>query len=147
FVVTVNNRRVFCKGGNTAPLDTIPNRIDRARYQTLIDRALEENFNFLRVNGVGLYESDDFYDLCDRAGILVWQDLTFSCTWYPADDQAFLDDIDAEVTHQVRRIASHASLAIWCGQNESEWHYRKPDNSPAIIPDYAIFHLLIPVVL
>jgi beta-mannosidase len=147
FIVVVNNRRIFCKGGNTAPLDTIPNRTDRARYQGLIARALEENFNFLRVNGVGLYESDDFYELCDEAGILVWQDMTFSCTWYPADDQEFLDDINAELIHQVRRIASHPSLAIWCGQNESEWLYRKPDNSPSVLPDYAIFHLLIPVVL
>lgn len=147
FVVQVNNRPVFCKGGNTAPLDSIPNRIDRERYQTLIDRAVESNFNFLRVNGVGLYESDDFYDACDRAGLLVWQDFTFSCSWYPAEDRAFLEDVKAEVTWQVRRIASHPSLAIWCGQNESEWLQRSDDDAVDILPDYHIFHLLIPTVL
>jgi beta-mannosidase len=147
FVVQVNNRPVFCKGGNTAPLDSIPVRVDRERYQRLIDLAVESNFNFLRVNGVGIYESDVFYELCDKAGILVWQDFTFSCSWYPGSDQEFLEDIQKEAIYQVRRIASHPSLAIWCGQNESEWLYRKNDWTAPNLPDYHIFHLLIPRVL
>lgn len=147
FVVRVNNRPIFCKGGNTAPLDTIPHRIGRERYRKLVDLALESNFNFLRVNGVGLYEADDFYELCDSAGILVWQDFPFSCSWYPPDDRAFLADVKAEVRWQVRRIASHPSLAIWCGQNESEWLQRTDDDAVDILPDYHLFHLLIPSVL
>ncbi|WP_158563980.1 beta-mannosidase [Jiangella anatolica] len=147
FTVVVNNRPVFCKGANIAPLDSIPHRIDRARYERLIELAVESNFTFFRVNGVGLYESDDFYELCDRAGILVWQDFTFACSWYPAEDRAFLEDVRAEATWQVRRLASHPSLAIWCGQNESEWMQRTPDAGADPLPDYHVFHLLLPSVL
>jgi beta-mannosidase len=147
FIVRVNNRPIFCKGGNTAPLDTIPLRVDRARYEKLIELALESHFNFLRVNGVGIYESDLFYELCDRAGILVWQDFNFSVARYPADDREFLEEVAAEVTWQTRRLVSHPSLAIWCGQNETEWHLRTPGTAVDVLPDYHVFHLLIPSIL
>ena len=67
FKLRVNNRPIFCKGGNLVP-DQIPARTDRAHYDSLIALALEANFNFLRVWGGGFYEDDHFYELCDRCG-------------------------------------------------------------------------------
>jgi beta-mannosidase len=149
FVITVNGRKVFCKGGNFVPADLIFARIDRDRYDTLTDRALEANFNMLRVWGGGLYEGDDFYELCDRKGILVWQEFIFACSKYPATDAAFVEDFRQEARHQIRRLAAHPSLVVWCGNNEMEWGawdwaYDKYD---AVLPDYALFHNVIPRLL
>ena len=86
FIIEINGKPIFCKGGNFVPADMIFARLDRARYDTLVDRALEANFNLLRIWGGGLYESDDFYELCDEKGILVWQEFIFACAKYPATD-------------------------------------------------------------
>jgi beta-mannosidase len=75
----------------------------------------------LRVWGGGFYEEERFYDLCDRYGILVWQEFIFSCSIYPLDDPEFLDNVHSEVVQNVRRLRHRASLAIWCGNNEMEW--------------------------
>ncbi len=73
--------------------------------------------NMVRVWGGGIYESEDFYDLCDELGLLVWQDFMFACTLYPAD-AAFVASARAEAEHQVRRLRHRACLALWCGNNE-----------------------------
>ncbi len=117
FCFKVNGEDVFCKGGNWAPADLIPARLDRERYRQLIDDARDAHFTMLRVNGTGLYESDDFYDFCDEAGILVWQDFAFSCGEY-AEDPALLASISAEAEAAVRRLRHHPSLALWCANNE-----------------------------
>ena len=75
----------------------------------------------LRVWGGGIYEEERFYDLCDRYGILVWQDFIFSCSVYPLDDAAFLENVQVEVVENIRRLRHRASLALWCGNNEMEW--------------------------
>ena len=126
FCFKVNGRDVFCKGGNWAPADMIPARIDAARYQKLVAEAKNAHFTMFRVNGVGLYESDDFYDACDRAGVLVWQDFTFSCFQYPDNEPEFLDLTRHEAESAVRRLRHHPSLAVWSGNNEclmgmSDW--------------------------
>ena len=148
FVVEINGKPIFCKGGNYVPTDLILSRVDRKRHADLIDLALESNCNFLRVWGGGVYEDEDFYDLCDERGILVWQDFIFACVKYPTIDEAFLADVTREVTHQVRRLAHHPSLVIWCGNNEMEvgawnWGFDKG----MAHPDYALFHLVIPRLL
>jgi beta-mannosidase len=148
FVVRVNNRPIFCKGANLAPLDMIPARIEHDRYEALVARAREAHFNFIRVNGTGLYERDIFYDLCDRHGILVFQDFTFSCSQYPATDERFLEEIEAEARHQVRRLAVHPSLVIWCGNNEIEWLFWDRDRDrPAALPDRHLYHLVLPEIV
>ena len=126
FCFKVNGKDVFCKGGNWAPADMIPARIDAARYQKLVAEARNAHFTMFRVNGVGLYESDDFYDACDRAGILVWQDFAFSCFQYPDNDPEFLAMVRHEAESVVRRLRHHPSLALWSGNNEclmgmSDW--------------------------
>jgi beta-mannosidase len=123
-------------------------RLDRSRYATLVDRALEAHFNLLRIWGGGLYESDDLYDLCDERGVLLWQEFIFACAKYPVHDEQFLADVRREATYQVRRLASHPSLIVWCGNNEMEegahhWGYEKG----IAHPDYALFHLVLPVIV
>ncbi len=150
FIIVINHRRIFCKGGNFVPADLITQRIDRARYVTLVDRAVESNCNLLRVWGGGLYESDDFFDLCDERGILVWQEFIFACSRYPGHDSTFFQEIAAEGRFQIRRLAPHASLVVWCGNNENEWGTWAWGYSGAAgiqAPDYAIYHHLLPKLL
>ena len=75
----------------------------------------------LRVWGGGFYEEERFYDLCDRYGILVWQEFIFSCSIYPLDDPDFTENVRVEVVENIRRLRHRASLALWCGNNEMEW--------------------------
>ncbi len=117
FIVEINRTPVFFKGGNFVPNDMITAAITKERYDRLTDLALEANFNMLRVWGGGLYESDDFYALCDRKGILVWQEFISACGQMP-DDPAFTKELIAEATWQLRRLSAYASLVIWCGNNE-----------------------------
>lgn len=148
FIVEINGRKVFTKGSNFVPADMIFARIDRARYVALIDLALESNFNLLRVWGGGLYESDDFFDLCDEKGILVWQEFIFACSKYPAQDEAFFNNVKKEAVYNIRRLASHPSLIIWCGNNELEcgaWHWGYDQG--VVHPDHGLFHVALPRLL
>jgi beta-mannosidase len=138
-VFRVNGRDVFCKGANWIPADALPSRWTRERLDDLLTSALEANMNCIRVWGGGRYESEDFYDLCDEKGILVWQDCAFSCSLYPSD-LAFLARAEAEIRHQVRRLADHPSLALWCGNNENlgalGWYAESKKNPMRYIVDY-----------
>lgn len=148
FIVEINGKPIFCKGGNFVPADIIFNRINRERYVTLIDRAVESNCNFLRIWGGGLYESDEFYDLCNERGILVWQEFIFACNRYPGYDEAFYNDVRKEAIHHIRRLAHHPSLIIWCGNNEMEWGGLEWGWEKGIVaPDYVLFHRLLPSLL
>ena len=146
FIIEVNGTPVFCKGGDFVPADPIPARLDRARYETLVDRALEANFTMLRVWGGGLYESEDLYELCDEKGILVWQEFIFACAKYPATEEAFTALVRREARYQVRRLAHHPSLVVWCGNNELEWGDWSWGfgERGAVAPDYFLFHSVLP---
>ena len=113
----VNGLAVFAKGANWIPADALPSRITRARIARLLGEAVAANMNMIRVWGGGFYEFDAFYELCDELGLLVWQDMMFACSQYPSTPE-FLKQVDAEVRYQVKRLASHACIAIWCGDNE-----------------------------
>lgn len=145
----INNRPVFGQGGNLVPCDLIGAAMTPQRYATLVDLALEANFNFLRIWGGGQYESDVFYDLCDRKGILVWQEFIFACMKYPVYDERFYDDVLREAKYNVRRLAHHPSLIAWCGNNELEtalWNWGGVDRGH-IQPDYGLFHYALPRML
>ncbi|HUX21325.1 MAG TPA: glycoside hydrolase family 2 protein [Spirochaetia bacterium] len=114
----VNGRDVFAKGANWIPCDALPGRPDVETYRALLNSAREANMNMLRVWGGGQYEEQFFYDLCDELGILVWHDFMFSCGTYPAD-KGFLSKVAEEITHQVKRLKDHPSIALWCGNNEN----------------------------
>ncbi len=121
FVFVVNDVPILCKGSNWIPADSFPTRITDESLDYLIRSAAETHHNMLRVWGGGFYEEDRFYDLCDRYGILVWQDFIFSCSIYPLDDPDFVENVRLEAIDNIRRIRHRASLALWCGNNEMEW--------------------------
>ncbi|MBS3765966.1 glycoside hydrolase family 2 protein, partial [Candidatus Bipolaricaulota bacterium] len=120
FYFRVNGTPVYAKGANTVPIDALPGRITRDRYASMIESVVSANMNTLRVWGGGIYESDEFYELCDRKGVLVWQDFCFACSPYPANED-FLGNVKEEVKYQIQRLGSHPSLVLWCGDNENEW--------------------------
>jgi beta-mannosidase len=120
FTFVVNDVPLFAKGANWIPADSFPTRMTYERYEHLIHSAAAANMNMLRVWGGGYYEDEIFYALCDRYGILIWQDFMFACAVYPLDEPAFLENMRLEVIENVRRLRHHACLALWCGNNEIE---------------------------
>jgi beta-mannosidase len=151
FTFVVNGVPVFAKGANWIPADSFPERVTRARYRHLLESARDANMNMLRVWGGGYYESDEFYELCDELGIMVWQDFMFACSMYPGDEK-FLESVRAEATDNVRRLRNHPSIVIWVGNNEVEtaWqHWGWKQNLPAKLwDDYKkIFHGVLPEVV
>jgi len=121
FTFVVNGQPILAKGSNWIPADSFPTRITRERLEKLLRDAVLTHQNMLRVWGGGFYEDDRFYELCDHLGILVWQECIFSCSVYPLDEPDFLENVHQEVLENVRRLRHHASLALWCGNNEMEW--------------------------
>lgn len=119
FTFYKDGKPFFAKGANWIPCHSFPILTPalKEQYRYLLTSAKEANFNMLRVWGGGIYEPDFFYDLCDSLGIMVWQDFNFSCALYPSDS-AFLSNVREEALQQVRRIAQHPCVVLWCGNNE-----------------------------
>ncbi|MDA2803426.1 glycoside hydrolase family 2 protein [Nocardiopsis suaedae] len=123
FTVRVNGRPVLVKGFNWIPDDCFPSRIAPGRYAERIGQAIGAGANLLRVWGGGIYESADFYRVCDERGVLVWQDFPFACAAYP-EEEPLASEVEAEAREGVVRLAHHPSLALWCGNNENLWGRR-----------------------
>lgn len=121
FFFRVNGVDVFAKGWNWIPSEAFPSRRTAERAAFQLREAAKTSANMIRVWGGGVYESEEFYDTCDKLGLLVWQDMMFACGYYPVDDYKFRDNIRAEVAHQIKRLRWHPSIAMWCGDNESYW--------------------------
>ena len=117
FAIRVNGVEVFAKGADWIPCDARPAHQTDARIRHLLESAAAANMNTLRVWGGGIFEGDFFYDECDRLGILLWHDLMFACMRYPSHPE-FLRRAHAEAEYQVRRLRTHPSIALWCGDNE-----------------------------
>ena len=122
FALHVNGIPVFVRGVNWIPDDCFPCRIDRARYLERLTQAKDAGVNLVRVWGGGIYESDDFYDVCDELGLLVWQDFLFACASY-AEEEPLRGEVLAEAREAVTRLSPHPSLALWNGCNENIWGY------------------------
>jgi beta-mannosidase len=120
FALQVNGIPVFARGVNWIPDDCFPARIDRARYAERLTQARDANVNLVRIWGGGSYESDDFYDVCDELGILVWQDFLFACAAY-AEEEPLRGQVVVEAREAVTRLSPHPSLALWNGCNENVW--------------------------
>ena len=120
FEFEVNGQSFFASGADYIPEDIALARVGRAQTERLIRDSAAANFNCLRVWGGGVYPSDDFYDLCDRYGLVVWEDLMFACALYDIKNPDFRADILEEVRDNVRRLRHHASLGLICGNNEME---------------------------
>jgi len=130
FAILVNGTRVWARGVNWIPDDPFPHRVSRAHYEKKIDDLFSVEVNAIRVWGGGIYESDDFYDLCDEKGIIVWQDFLFACAAYP-ENERFEAEVRAEATEAISRLANHPSLVLWCGGNEciegfQHWGWQEP---------------------
>lgn len=128
FYLKINGEPVFCKGSNYVPADAFLPRLTPERVEHLVSSAARANMNMLRVWGGGIYESDDFYALCDRYGIMVWQDFIFACNMYPGSE-ALYADLRAEAADNVRRLRNHPSVVLWCGNNEIDVAW-KPHDKP-----------------
>ena len=137
----VNGLPFFAKGANWIPADAFPNRLTKEKLRHYMADAAAANMNTLRFWGGGYYEDDALFDACDEFGICVWLDFKFGCGTYPAFDPAFVENVRAEATEQVKRLRHHPSIAVWCGNNEimyfrgaNEWTTNKMS-----APDY--YHL------
>jgi beta-mannosidase len=119
FVFTVKGKRVFAKGANWIPADSILSWIRPDDYTKLVLMARDANMNMLRVWGGGIYEDKQFYALCDELGIMVWQDFMFACAEYPDQLEWFRRLCNTEARETVRKLRYHASIALWCGNNEN----------------------------
>lgn len=115
----LNGMPIFIKGANYIPCDMFLPRVSDKVYEKTVADAVAVGMNMLRVWGGGTYEDDRFYSLCDRNGILVWQDFMFACSLYPADD-IFLKNVGEEAEYNIRRLRNHACIALWCGNNECD---------------------------
>ncbi|XP_075705877.1 beta-mannosidase [Rhinoderma darwinii] len=119
FYIKINGVPIFLKGSNWIPVDSFQDRVNSNKLRNLLQSAVDANMNTLRVWGGGIYESDEFYNICDDLGIMVWQDFMFACSLYPTDDW-FLDTVREELIHQIRRLKSHPCIIVWSGNNENE---------------------------
>ena len=159
FFFKVNGIPTFMKGVNYIPQDIFLPRVQKSDYEKLLSAAVNANMNMIRVWGGGVYEDDIFYKLCDKYGLLVWQDFMFACAMYPGNE-SFLESVEEEAIYNVKRIRDHPSLALWCGNNEvlsawENWGWKKDvvENQSQEIADTIfksydqIFHKILPQVI
>ena len=119
FAFCVNGVKIFTRGGNYIPDDCLYTRITEKKLDYILESCRRAHFNCVRVWGGGYYPSDAFYDLCDEKGLIVWKDLMYACNVYDVTD-AFAENCRQETYDNVRRLRHHASLGLWCGNNEIE---------------------------
>jgi beta-mannosidase len=148
FVISINGERVYCKGANWIPGDSFLPRMPDDHYERLLRLAKDAHMNMVRVWGGGVYERDTFYDLCDRLGLMVWQDFMYACGEYP-DTKWFLRGAEEEAIAIVQRLRNHPGIVLWCGNNECEWLYctAHRENSPDDMRGSAIFRDTLPAVV
>jgi beta-mannosidase len=124
FEFVVNGITVFSKGADVIPFDSFPNRVTPEIHRKILQAARDAHMNMVREWGGGYYESDDFYDICDELGIMVWQEFMFGGDMIPGD-VAFQENVREEAVQQIKRLRDHPSIVIWCGNNEVEtgWYH------------------------
>ncbi|MBB6735028.1 beta-mannosidase [Cohnella zeiphila] len=120
FLIEVNGAAILCKGVNWIPLRLFPNLDTAEEYRSEIADIAAANMNMIRVWGGGTYENHDFYEECDRLGIMVWQDFMFACGDYP-DDDAFSELVRREADFVIDEFGWHPSIVLWCGNNENQY--------------------------
>jgi len=124
FEFVVNGISVFAKGADVIPFDSFPNRVTPEIHRNILQSARDAHMNMVREWGGGYYESDDFYDICDELGIMVWQEFMFGGDMVPGDI-SFQENVRQEAIDQIKRLRDHPSIVIWCGNNEVEtgWYH------------------------
>jgi beta-mannosidase len=121
FRFRINGEQVFILGSNWVPVDAFHSR-DAERIPAILEMADDLGCNMLRCWGGNVYENDLFYDICDRKGILIWQDFAMACAIYPQDAE-FQRRLASEVRHVVKRLRQHACIVLWAGDNECDQSY------------------------
>ena len=152
FAFVVNGIPIFAKGADVIPFDSFPNRVTPEIHRQILEAARDAHMNMVREWGGGYYESDDFYDICDELGIMVWQEFIFGGDMVPGG-RDFQDNVKQEAIEQVKRLRDHPSIVLWCGNNEIEtgwvhWDDRKifqesvsPADREKVWQDYVVlFH-------
>lgn len=131
FEFVVNGIPIFAKGADVTPLNKFPDETTTERTRAILQSVKDANMNMIRIWGGGYYETQQFYEICDELGIMVWQDFMFYNPWQPGD-YPFKQDIAAEITDQVKRLRNHPSIVLWCGNNEEENNFlsRSADVTP-----------------
>ncbi|HEY4739281.1 MAG TPA: glycoside hydrolase family 2 protein [Candidatus Acidoferrales bacterium] len=119
FAFVVNGIAIFAKGADVIPFDSFPNRVTPEIHRQILQSARDAHMNMVREWGGGIYETDDFYDICDELGIMVWQEFMFGGDMGPGG-AAFQDNVKQEAIDQVERLRDHPSIVLWCGNNETE---------------------------
>lgn len=149
FAHTVNGVEIFAMGADYIPEDNLLARTSPARTRRLLEDARAANFNCIRVWGGGYYPEDWFYDACDELGLIVWQDFMFACAVYDLTAE-FEENIKAEFRDNIKRLRHHASLGLWCGNNEMELFVKQGEwvNNPKERSDYvSMYEYILPKVL
>jgi beta-mannosidase len=137
FELVVNGIPVFAKGADVIPFDSFPSRVTTANYKQILQSAVDANMNMIRNWGGGYYETDEFYEMCDQLGLMIWQDFMFGNDWQPGT-YAFKQNVEKEAEYQVTRLRNHPSIVVWCGNNETEisWHWTNiEDITKALSPE------------
>ena len=135
FYFLLNGIPLFAKGANWIPVDSfIPRGKKLGLYSMNLNYAKRANMNMIRVWGGGIYEDESFYNLCDELGLLVWQDFPFACALYPYNDD-FIENVEKEAIHNIKRLRNHPSLALWCGNNEIEGLWKRELISSGVAED------------
>jgi len=120
FQFVVNGQPIHVQGANWVPASVFAGDTRTADYERLLQMAKDARMNILRVWGGGIYENNEFYEICDRLGILIWQDFMYACAYYP-DRKWFLEQVQTEAQAVIKRLRNHSCLALWCGNNEIDW--------------------------
>lgn len=150
FAFEINGVKMFAMGADYVPEDNLLARVTKETTEKLIKSCVDANFNSIRVWGGGYYPDDSFYELCDKYGLVVWQDMLYACGIYRLTD-TFRDNIAAETRDNILRLRNHPSLGLWCGNNEQEeawlhwgWAEKQP-NAAELKADYLkMYELLLP---
>ncbi len=122
FQFEINNHPIYAKGADWIPPSLFIGSASAYDYEKLLAAAADAGVNMLRVWGGGIYETQTFYNLCDRLGILVWQDFMFASAYYP-DRAWFTEMVKTEAAQNIVRLRNHPSLVLWCGNNEIDWQH------------------------
>lgn len=149
FAHEVNGVAIFAMGADYIPEDNLLSRVTPDSTRKLLEQCTAANFNCVRVWGGGYYPDDFFFDACDELGLVVWQDCMFACAVYNLTPE-FAENIEAEIADNVRRLRHHASLGLWCGNNEMEMFVEQGKwvSSPRQKADYIrMYEYLIPKTL
>ena len=123
FFFKVNGTRIFCKGGNWVPTDSLYLRTPDSSYKTLVSEGAAANFTMFRMWGGGTYEPDCFYEYCSEYGILLMHDFMYACGFYPDHLDSFLFEAEREAEYQTKRLAHYPCMAVWTGNNEISESY------------------------